>query len=850
MRKLLFLLMLIPIFTGITTANAQVICQASFSASVGTNPYVINFQNTSGVGGAYYWSFGDGATSNATNPTHSYNGAGWYAVCLTVSDTMIGCTSSFCDTIWAGQTACSAVFTYSISGTNQIQFTSNNASATTSWSWSFGDGTSSNLASPIHIYPNNGTYQVCLTITDATGCVNTSCQPITISNPNPGCSVSYTHIQNSPNVVSFTATSSPAITNGIYTWSFGDGTQGSGHQITHTYTQLGYYNVCVTTSNPATGCSATYCDSIFVNGTTGACQAAFTYNVTASGIALYDSSFGGAISWAWTLPNGNISTQQHPVVQLNPGTYTICLTITTANGCTSNVCQSVVVPNTTACHAGFNYSASPANPFAFSFNNTSVGGTQYLWNFGDGSTSTSSNPNHTYTLPGTYTVCLLISNPNTLCQASYCDTLVVGSSVNCTAYFTYQQASASGAVYFAGSSNQNSVSYTWSFGDSTNGTGQNPIHTYASAGTYHVCVTATSLLTGCSNTYCSTINVLGPNTACQANFYFQSTNSGLVYFSNASIGGGATYQWSFGDGTGSSAVNPTHQFTNGVWTVCLTMTTANGCSSLICKIVTVPGNTNCMASFIAIPDSNGTGYSFSNTSIGTNGPYHWDFGDGTTSTQQNPYHIFTAAGTFTVCLTTGSPSLTCIDTYCMTVTVNAPTTCVPTFYTSPDTSAFGNGVINFIVHSTCGGSITWSWNFGDGSTSTTQNPSHQFNGTGWYNVCVTATLSNGSIYTHCDSVYVFRLASGINELETIGVSVYPNPSNDGSWISFDLTSNEYIKLQVFDLSGRMIATIADGFSGPGNHKYRWNAEDVTAGMFLVRLQAGDRIGMTRIAIIR
>ena len=147
------------------------------------------------------------------------------------------------------QTGCHALFgAHQTANTLTVNFTDSSTSAhtITSWLWDFGDGTTSSSQNPHHTYNHDGTYYVCLTIHDASGCSNQSCHHITV-NPvvTVTCHAAFTfHTTAASNVVNFTNTSTGTTANTTYSWSFGDGGTSTDANPHHTYVYAGkHYNV-------------------------------------------------------------------------------------------------------------------------------------------------------------------------------------------------------------------------------------------------------------------------------------------------------------------------------------------------------------------------------------------------------------------------------------------------------------------------------------------------------------------------------------------------------------------------------------------------------------------------------
>jgi PKD repeat protein len=148
-----------------------------------------------------------------------------------------------------------------------------------------------------------------------------------------------------------------------------------------------------------------------------------------------------------------------------------------------------------------------------------------------------------------------------------------------------------------------------------------------------------------------------------------------------------------------------------------------------------------LASFTASP-SNGPAplhVAFTDTSTKSPTAWNWDFGDGTSSTEQSPTHTFTKAGSYTVSLSVQNAAGSSNATKTITVTVTTPTA---SFNATPTTGAAPLDVT--FADTSEGNPTSWSWDFGDGSTSTEQSPSHTFARTGSFSVTLTARNSGGS----------------------------------------------------------------------------------------------------------
>lgn len=302
---------------------------------------------------------------------------------------------------------------------------------------------------------------------------------------------------------------------------------------------------------------------------------------------------------------------------------------------------------------------SSSTNFMASFTNTSSasGTASYFWDFGDGNTSTTTSPAHTYAANGTYTVCLTVSDS---CGTdSSCSSI----SVNCATPATAFNSSSSNLVaIFADATTGSPSNWLWDFGDGNTSTMQNPTHTYATPGSYTVCLTT---INACgADSSCSTVSVSCPAPSSGFN---SNVNNLMVTFADATTGNPVSWFWDFGDGNTATVQNPSHSYSlPGSYTVCLTTTNACGSDSS-CSSVTV----NCAApvsNWSFTSQGGGLTYSFTDLSTSTGATsYTWTFGDGNTSTQQNPFHTYAVSGSYTVCLSVTDQCAS--DSMCMPLVV-------------------------------------------------------------------------------------------------------------------------------------------------------------------------------------
>lgn len=214
----------------------------------------------------------------------------------------------------------------------------------------------------------------------------------------------------------------------------------------------------------------------------------------------------------------------------------------------------------------------------------------------------------------------------------------------------------------------------------------------------------------------------------------------------------------------------------------------------------------------------------------------WDFGDGNTATQQNPNHTYAAAGTYTVCLIAAS---SCdADTLCTTVTVTNCANPTPSFTETVNT----NGVVDFTSTSAVTGTATYAWDFGDGNTSTIENPTHTYAANGTYTVCLAIVDSCGTNVT-CNDIVVNTI--GLNENSLVDqLEIYPIPAS-GSMTIANLTSGEEVKIELLNNLGQVVRVI----QSEGLETVEFDVTSIVDGYYHLRVSNANLAG-TRAVLIK
>lgn len=700
----------------------------------------INFTNQSQYFDACLWDFGDGNTSTTLNPLHQYAAPGVYTVTLIGYNTALGCTSSLSkNALITVLSTPTAQFTSGQTSTCDsllpIQFTSTPSSAI-QWQWDFGDGTTSSLQNPSHVYGVPGVYDVTLITTNQLGCSDTTVIPGYIQildNPVPVIISTNPLTACAPLQTSF-STSVSNVAN--YLWDLGNGIQSSGSTYGYNNYQVGNHIISLTVVYN-NGCLNE--DTVHVN--VKANYVPLGGPMVANGcnpltVPFYNNTGGSGNTYLWDFGDGNTSSQAIPVhTYTQSGQYNVSLTVTSQDGCvnTNQTAGTINVSQPSAQFTTDRLLGCP--PLQVNFSSAGIMNLSYQWDFGDSQTSNLPSPTHSYQSPGLYQVTLTVTDPSG-CSNTWTlpNQIQVTNGVNNFSPAPPVVACAPFSVNFSDNS-PGAVSWDWNFGDGNTSSQQNPVHTYTTAGTYQVGLQTQSGGNGCSQNvfpYATYIikggeaDFTSTQTICPP---YTST------FTDLSVNA-VSWFWEFGDGSTSTLQHPVHVYSQpGNYNVSLTITTTDGCvytkfqnwaASFLPLVANATATTN-----DTVPPLN---VQFNANSSGAT-QWFWDFGDGGTSTLQNPLHVFTTGGPFNISLTISNPG--CSFTYYYnSVTLGSggalpgpggdSTIVAPPLYSCiPYQMNFADPSAN---------SVSWLWLFGDGDSSTQQNPVHIYTDPGVYYV--------------------------------------------------------------------------------------------------------------------
>lgn len=766
---------------GSCQANVSVqivptIVNAGFTFSPACQGVPIQFTDTSTVAngslGSWLWDFGDGNTSTAQNPTHTYANSGSFNVTLIAYSTA-QCSDTITQQINIFPIP-DAQFTYAPACPGDpTQFTNNSTGTTAlTYNWDFGDPSSggnntSTATNPSHVYNIAGTYNVTLVATNTNGCVDTLVQQIQVNSgaiPN----FSFTsECEGTP--INFTSTSTIAPPNTItnYLWNFGGGNTATTQNASHVFNTPGYHNVTLTVTT-SLGCS----DSITIPVRVYANPVAdFTHQDVCFGNTVSFNNTSTVAStdtitgYLWAFGNGNTSTTTNPTQNYaTPGSYNVTLITTSTGGCSHVVTHQVNVYDLPV--ADFIFDNKCENIQATFTNTTqqpqSGNVTSWSWNYGDGSPLDTNNWNgtHTYTTSGTYTV-TLITNNTIGCSDTVSHQILVHPTP--VSDFNFNNVCLVDSVNFIDLSTGGIASYNWNFGDGNTSTQSNPTHTYSNPGFYTVTLSVTSD-SGCTNFITKQVQVYP-----MPNAEFSALNvceyDSMNFTSLATVqppSNIVSWSWDFGNNVGfSTQTNPTYFYgTAGTYNVTLIVNTNNNCRDTISKTVVVNPMPNvnfaadllssCSPLCVNLTD-------LSSVISGSNTTYSWNFGDGASANGAVVNHCYTNDGatenvyrTVTLTVTTDSG---CVGTHIKNNYLTIYPTPIAEFSSSPQPTTIRNPIIYFNNESI--GGYSYLWDFGDNTSSSVEtSPTHTYVMVGQYDVTLISTNQWGCSDTIIHTVYI------------------------------------------------------------------------------------------------
>ena len=359
---------------------------------------------------AYTWSFGDGTTASGSTASHVYAAPGTYTITLMVTDNG-GLQSSTSQSVVV-QSPPTAAFTSSCLGyacSFDASTSSDPDGTITSYEWEFGDGQTATGVTPAMNYGSVGSYNVTLTVTDNQGGVG-SVQHLVVANTAPTAAFTFVC---PTDTCSFDATSSIDSDGSIadYQWNFGDGTTGSGPTPTHEYVGGGTHTVTLTVTDDLAATDIEIQNVVQaaapIAGFTKSCS---DYVCGFDATTSYDPD-GSIVSYDWDFGDGNVGSGATPGHTYGaPGSYSVTLTVTDDSLLTGAVTQSVVADIAPSASFVVNCVVLTCSVDAAASSDSDGSIVSYAWMFGDGSQETGVTANHLYALAGSWPISLTVTD--------------------------------------------------------------------------------------------------------------------------------------------------------------------------------------------------------------------------------------------------------------------------------------------------------------------------------------------------------------------------------------------------------------------------------------------------------
>lgn len=567
-----------------------------------------------------------------------------------------------------------------------------------------------------------------------------------------------------------------------YLWNFGDNTTSTEQNPVHTYTEAGTYNVSlvVTDKNGNTSEPYSYQISVSTNHV-----AAPSREVTIDGLTVTFKTDGQ--NPVWDLTDGNVNEKiagaEVTKTYSAAGTYPVIL-YSTSNNVTTMLKFTVEVED--VIHPVVNIASVNASDLVVTLKAASVGagdGYSYSWNMGDGSTETGAEVVHAYADEGQYTVVLSLLDANGRVVAT--DSQIVNVNKNVVnrapeAEFEHAVSDDHVTVSFTNKStdaDKDPLTYEWNFGDGTTSSEPNPVHKYPAGNKDYVVelIADDGKTTGKIS---HTVSISQLNNIPVAAFDTSVSGMVLTYTSKSTDADGdpLTYLWDFGDNTTSKSAQGTHTYAApGEYTVTLTVSDGKSQSAPVtAKVIILDTNHAPVAAITSSLSGRTLAYDSASTDEDNDVlTYAWDFGDGSTSDKKNGTHTYAADGTYTVKLVVSdgkAESTPATETVVVGVAGDFKVDFTYSFngltgtlkaYSSLKTSA----------------QATYSWDFGDGKTSSSKNPTVTYSTGGQKTVTLVVTSDGKSV----SKSYTFELVQGTSVApEKRGI--YYKGSADGIYI--------------------------------------------------------------------
>lgn len=774
------------------------------------------FQNTSGVL-LCQWDFGDGSPiSVSSTPEHIYTSAGEYPVTFTVDPGGPCETSTNFDIVVEGVNAdftMDPADAFSCEIPFHVEF-SNTSSTTTGagfseYAWNFGDSGDADTEDASHDYLSSGVFYPSLIVTSENGCEGTHVgDPVEIVVPDASFTVDSTS-----GCLGFVADFTydggvPEEEIESLEWDLGDGTEIDDEtEFAHEYADTGEYDATLVLTD-INGCVGTHEVTIRV-GDHQTPMFEIDQNIVCAQedtVHFTQLSEDSTIidEWHWDFEDFGDTDDYHPEYTFDEDTGFVHIELVVGfNGCRDTLVDSTSLYVSGPVIESIDPEVDCGDPFNYSFDLEIIDGDNWDVDFGDGTTpieaTTQASVAHTYASEGEYMVIVTAYNETTDCE--FIDSVNINVVVPSVDFTLPINQVCAGDITFDASGSENAVAYQWDYGDGQVSDWMDTsivTHHYNATGDVEVTLTIQDT-NDCEVSQTHTLHLIGPEVHFSADPTEGCVPVVVTFTDNSSAEEDVVYyHWDFGDGesaSGGGLSSTDHTFDEaGTYSVTLSVTTQSGCpGSLTIENMIVTADVS--ADFYVNDDERvyctGEDVVFHPENMSPDYSYEWDFGDGETSNDAEPTHVYEDGGIYNVSLTVTDDITGCTD-----------------IILREDFIEIQEAIADFEVNQTdfpCNPAqvqITalfdqyeyvpdWTWTMGDGSDPITEySPSYSYNQPGNYTIELILVTSHGCSASATEDITVEGPYTEIM-IESTDICV-------GDTIDFSMSSTEDITSVAWD----------------------------------------------------
>lgn len=725
------------------TADKTAIC---------TTPATFTFTNQStGNNLTYSWNFGDGQTSTLKDPVHTYNSAGTFKVVMKARDAN-SCEQSFEMSVNAGSEGGLdfSASTFKVCLGSPIDFKLVSTDAAVTQTWNFGNGNTSTSRDPQFTYAAPGTY----TVTLSAELLNHTCNSVvkkTVLVAQPAIPTFTSKIDCSYNVtLSSTSTNTSRVewyldgelvssANSFISPVHAPGTQAI-KLIAYDAADCGYVleSGVFVSPNPSVSFDPTDQQSCSSPSLSGCAPFSIPFTNTSTSV--------DPVTYRWEFGDGASATTTNAAhTYVSKGLYQVTLTATNTRGCSSSATSFVIVSNVVPV-ADFEidkHTACAGEPVTFT--DKSQNADFWCWDFGDGVRGEGKTISHKYQKPGTYSVKLTAKNAGCKAEKVLVNTITIKDP-----FINYAIEKTCLDPYSISLTNtsKNYDEIHWEFGDGQTSTDPHVgSHHYDHEGLYVLQLIGTNFATGCTTIAFTPVLIQEVKANFDVNTDKPCKGAPLLLTDKSTAA--VKWEWTVGSFSSGQQNASTKMNVPGAYTARLKVTDSDGCEATASRPINV---LNMEGNFTYQATSNCDEFTvaFDNKSSGTPPPtvWQWDFGDGDTSTDKNPVHVYTQTGDYNVNLSVTNSDGTCVFAKDNAVVFTNP---VPDFEIAKHDFCPGDVVV---IANTSKDALTYEWDYGDGRRSDFISPSIPYTEEGSYDITLFARDAFGCERKLTETEYV------------------------------------------------------------------------------------------------